>query len=682
MPSAEYQRDYRQRRADEDRAIPTRKDKRKRRPTHKGGKLLSKWDRRLIVAWDGEGVTREDGSHIYNLLSNSDRVWIDEDKGLGTERIFEFLLSQSNQRAINVIYGGSYDVNMWLRDVPIEKLLMLWQEGKCYWRQYKITYAHRKKFSLSEVRQDGGKARNIVIWDVLGYFQTTFVDACTKWLGELPILDSIQEMKYQRSSFQVEDFAKVLEYNHMECSLLVDLMTSLFSAMDEAGIRLTRYDGAGSIAAYLLKTSSIKEHMGDNPLEIQRWAQRAYSGGRIEPPKIGNASGPIYRYDVNSAYPSACLELPSWKDATWHLESFWNESDFSLVHIEFNFPHDRPFYPLWYREENGTILYPHFGEGVYWGVEVAAMAHYFEEGIHYTIKEAYNCYLPRGYIRPFGFIKNTYEQRLKFKARGSMASEALKLGMNSIYGKLAQQAGYRGGRKPSYHNLEWAGLITAMNRAKLYRAAMQNPSAVIAFATDAIITTEPFDDLIIGTNLGLWTADTFDGITIVQAGVYWLKDEGSWREKYRGFDKGSLQRDDIIHEWERTQQLSDYPIGYTQWYCKVEGCDDINVHIHSQLTRFIGMGGAFNRKHFYDHWTRWETMDRKLGIEPTGKRRAGPDTCYDRQLCSTIAVEPRDPFKMSAPYKIIWLDGESMERPTEDGLDVRVIEEEELDSYA
>ena len=633
----------------------------------KGGRKLTKWQRRKIVAWDGEGANLADGTHVYNLLAYQHRTqdleWegnhVIRPEGLGTRECFEFFLKHSDPDAINVIFGGSYDVNMMLIEVPPSKLLTLWQDGSVRWGPYKIGYAHRKKFTVGKFVQRGNKKvyKSFVLWDVLGFFQSNFVYACRKWIGESPVLDAIEQMKFQRSDFSNERIEEIVDYNTQECKLLVMLMEQLFKALDEGGIRLIRYDGAGAIAGSLLSSWGVVQHKGEPPDLVNRHAQFAYSGGRIEAPKLGNMEGDIYRYDINSAYPSGCLTLPSYAGATWDMDLTWNGSHNSMVTVEFNFRDNAPFYPLWYRAHDGSISYPRNGMGVYWGVEIENLREFYEEGKDYTILRAINCNLLDPTVRPFGMLEDVYALRLKFKARGSMASEALKLGMNSIYGKLAQQAGYRGGRIPSYHQLLWAGQITAQTRAKLYKAAMQHPDSVIAFATDAIISTEPFD-LPTGKGLGMWTPERFTGLTIVQPGVYWLKDGDEWSSKFRGFDKGSLSRDTIIECWRKGEPYQ------------------------ARLTRFVTLGSALSSKDFYKHWRRWETMPRSLDIMPTGKRVPGNDTCFGERLCATLPVSNLTPDAMSTAYPLLWVEGTTTLREQIEGVDIRLLEEEWMDSYA
>lgn len=689
--------------------MPTRADNRTWRQSHPNGQP-NKWERRNIVAWDGEGYTREDGAHIYNLLARSGGHHIVNNNGLSTDHIFEFLLSQSEKTAINVIFAGGYDVNMWLRDVPYGELIKLWRDGKCAYKHYIVRYQNRKKFSISEkfytprgVKKPH-RERSIVIWDVFGYYQTSFVQSCFDWFKNGPLwpmleadIEKIAVMKLQRSDFTHAELERVIKYNEMECKVLVLLVTTLFEAMDEAGIKLRRYDGAGSIAAALLAMNHIQDYRGTQPVEQQYYAQQAYSGGRIEVPQVGSleskdGSDVAWRLDINSAYPSAALELPDLTNAIWKLERHWNGSPFSLVDHEWHFPKGRPFYPFFYREHDGaTIRYPQEGRGIHFGVEIES-AHEGEwinpdRDKNITIYQSYNCYLPKKYKKPFTFIKGVYKQRQIFKRAKSMAEKALKLGLNSIYGKLAQQLGYHTGRLPTYHNLTWAGFITAKTRARLYDLAMNDPKSVVAFATDAVISTRPLDQYVkVGAGLGEWDSSSFSGITVVQAGVYWLKKDGVWQSKYRGFDKGSLEREAVLDAWTMWADESG------QGLCPV--CGEPTNHVHAKTTRFITVGSALSKAteaEFYQVWTRWPTAYHRLNIMPSGKRQPAKQRfvkrpCYAKALYATVPTAALCPDRPSNPYPILWLSPkeyyENRGLRDEDGMLTKVIEEEIEDSYA
>lgn len=673
MPGSRNWTDYRITRELEGRPIP-RKSRTEKPRGHGPKKYKSRWQQRNIVAWDGEGANLDSGEHIYNLLANSNGAYILDHNGLSTKACLNFMLMQNTRSAINVIYGGSYDVNMLLRDLPTDKIATLWADGTVQWGNYRISYAHRKRFSVRyyHVLASGRRkcVKQFVLWDVLGYFQKSFVESCRQWFGStlsdrMSILDKIESMKGQRSEFSVEKIDEIIEYCLAECKLLVLLMHQLFAAMDEADIHLTRYDGAGSIASALMRRNNILLHGGSDERqdakapESYQWAQYGYSGGRIEAIKVGNLDNePVYRYDINSAYPSAALDLPSLAGAEFSFSNMWDGNNYSMAEVEWHIEEELPFYPLWYREHDGSIIYPRSGCGRYWGYEISLLREYFVEGRDYSILGAMNCHLATD-AKPFTFIRNDYATRLMFKERGSMASEALKLGLNSIYGKLAQQAGYRNGRIPTYHNLYWAGQITSATRARMYRAARSHPREVIAFATDAVISLAKHD-VRCGKGLGEWSDELLEGITIVQAGVYWLKHNGEWHSKYRGFDKGSLVREEILKCW--TSQVS----------------------YRASLTRFYGMGSAVGTNNFKDYWRVWRTEDRELDLIPKGKRLPGDYSYYHEELLDTVPAVNFTPEFLSTPYPIKWgLLGDILLRDKDgDDIDIRLAEEEYLDSYA
>lgn len=651
---------------------PMRQDNRKRvrvRPEHDnrprpGKKKPSRWQQQNVIAWDGEGANLEDGTHVYNLLAASNGVLAINPEGLSTKECLNLFLDNNKGQPIHVIFGGSYDVNMILKDLPNAAIRDMWTNETVRWQGYKISYAARKVFTVARYEKlKNGRYKDgkpFVLWDTFGYYQTSFVNACRKWLGDLPTLDEIQRMKIQRNSFRVEQLDEIIEYNRMECELLVLLVKALFRAMDTAGIILQRYDGAGSIAAAILKQQDVKSAMGEIPPSVYQHAQIAYSGGRIEAVKVGNAEIPIYTQDINSAYPYAALALPNLTDAKWTCDKTWNGSPYSMVTVEWNFHDEQAFYPLFYRTTDGSILYPRNGLGTYWGHEIANLYEFHKEGRDFQVNYAINVELETQ-SKPLDFLRDYYRIRLIFKQQGNMASEALKLGMNSIPGKFAQQTGWRDGRPPTYHHLVWAGQVTSLTRATMYRRAMSIQSNVVAFATDCIISTERLPGVSSSNGLGEWTTEDYNGITIAQAGVYWLKKEDEWKSKYRGFDPGSLDREELIRCWE-----GDYAE-----YCAV-------------LTRFNGMGTALGRREedFRKVWRTWTTEPRCLDTTPKGKRIPFPgEVYYARGLCRTLPAINHTPEDTSLPYPIAWIDGPTKLRPKMDEVDIRTMEEEWTDSY-
>ena len=628
----------------------------------------SKWDRRNVVAWDGEGanISLADGSvrQLYVLLANSKGQHVLDPLGLSTTSCLDFLCDNADEKDINVIFGGSYDANMMLADLPRSALHRLWTEGQCTYRDFYIRYTWRKCLTVKRRSKTPGRKwdGSITLWDVLGFFQATFVRTVESWLPDVDV-DWLAEMKAGRGTFRLEDIDEIIRYCHYECDLLVRVCVALFDSFADADIRLTRFDGAGAVAAALLRAHKIDRYLGVRPQEVATAAQYAYAGGRIEAPKIGNlVYGAVYQYDINSAYPSAIRGLPCLEHGEWVYNKGWSpEMGPSVIHVEWDLPPDRPFYPFFYRTPDGRILYPRVGEGWYWDAEVRAALQYDRDGI-----AVLECWEWRQVCdeRPFAWLDEVYADRLRFKAEGNKAEYGLKLGMNSVYGKMAQQSGWaRTGKPPRYHCLPMAGMVTSETRAALYMLAMQNPEAIIAFCTDAVISTVPLE-CYQGSGLGEWTAKTFDGVTICQPGVYFLRNQGEvWASKFRGFDPGVLNREAIVGCW-----LGD------------------RDQFEAEVTRFVGAGSALRGPKSWPRWRTWETTSRHLDLTPTGKRLPVPGIAihqYSWQLVDTIPAPNMTPTVISTLYPLEWIEGiQGWDQAPPDQVPYNIIESEWVDSWS
>lgn len=644
----------------------------------------TKWERRSIVAWDGEGCNLGD-RQLYVLLANSRGESLVNRGGLTTVDCLRFLTDHAEPGDINVIFGGSYDANMWLADLPRKNLEQIWRSGQTHFAGYLIRYQWRKCF----IAKSADTGRTATIWDVLGFFQTRFVDTVKLWLPEVDVTE-MEQMKEARPDFDLRDLERIISYNADECRLLVRVCESLFAAFDVAGIRLNRYDGAGAIAAALLRANGVLEHKGQLPPRVQEAAQFAYAGGRIEAPRAGCLDeGAVYRADINSAYPTHIRNLPCLAagHGRWvhHVKSARARvGHFAVLHVRWAFDKPAPFYPFFYREHDGRILFPSEGEGWYWSPEVVA-AQRCGAGSALDIVESYEWEQSCNCEAPFEWVCDLYEERQQFKKMldagdpNGRAELPVKLGLNSLYGKMAQQVGAKHGA-PTFHNLAWAGYVTSCTRASLYETAMQHPKSVIAFATDAIISTERFD-VPYGKGLGEWSGEQFDGIVLVQPGVYFLRQcEKEWETahkdaaKYRGFDKGTLVRDEILAGW-------------------VKGCRDkscarytFHDHIHATCTRFVGAGSALASPVWYHRWRTWRTDERLLHLLPAGKRRHDPRifaAAYARGLVATLPQVNRTPDVISAAYPLSWIDDgvSSLLKEEIEGIDVRIVENEYVDSW-
>lgn len=606
---------------------------------------------REFVAWDGEGITTDDGIHRYVMLavkSATDSDYLANPHGLGTAQIFDFVLAagERNAGAIHVVYGGGYDFNMWLRDVSESELRHIYSSKFAKWHGYRIAWRQGKSFYLCRLNALGEKiGSGVTIYDVVSFFQCPFVAACDDYLGErFHNRDMIVANKALRSSFTEADIPTVRTYNDAELVNLLALMNELRVRLNKVGLRPRRWDGPGAVASALLLREGIKEAQKESPPEVAEAARYAYAGGRFEVIKFGHVERKAYEYDVNSAYPSALRSVPNLAKGYWtHHDSDPGQLPFALYHVTSKaYRSDIPA-PLFRRDANGTICYPLSVTGWYWSPEVEALRAYCERGYgEYTIDSVWE-FRATSDDSPFHFIEPLYNKRRALKKAKDGAHVGIKLALNSLYGKLAQQVGWE--RKPDgtlrippFHQLEWAGYTTSHCRATVLKAALTDMDAVIAFETDALFTNRKLP-VPMGSNLGDFEYVEFGSLTYVQSGMYFgnLAD-GKPVNKTRGVDRGSLTREMVLEKLAEKKAADRY--------------------VAAHLTRFIGAGVALSQS--FKRWRIWETITKRMTLEPTGKRMH-----LECAACSPAGIafgewhETMCPFltdEHSAEFPIAWIN--------------------------
>lgn len=582
---------------------------------------------RTIVGIDGEGVNIRSGprkgDHDYILLALSGAEPIVNRHGLSTKQCLDYLYQNLNSDNLNVIYGGGYDFNMWVRDLNEDQLRNLyhgsWTSDPVVYAGYALKWMKGKSFEISKWSAFGREGQ-VIIYDVVSFFQSPFIDACDSYLGEYHGRDLLVREKARRGDFTVEEIAGTIEYNNLELELLVRLVGELRDRLNRVGLRPKRWNGPGAIAATLFAREGVKSALDKSlPEPVARASRFAYAGGRFEMLKYGSVTDTVYEYDINSAYPRALMEVPNLQEGTW-IHRHGNPGSiarFGLYRVRYQGSRVDVPGPIHYRSENGTISYPLQVENWVWSPEARVLGDYCAQtGDTYEILEAWEFQEVTG-SRPFSFVQDLFDQRRELKARQDGAHMGIKLALNSMYGKTAQQVGWQAAtrdhplRTPPYHQLEWAGFVTSWCRAHILEAALQDLEAVIAFETDALFTSRPLT-LNVGTGLGEWEPTVFTSLTYVQSGHYYAtevtKDGPKEIIKCRGIDKGFISRS---HVEDRL------------------GLPESERYLEAALTRFYGAGIALGRNRVKELWRKWITEPKKMSLTPTGKREHGGDCCDD-----------------------------------------------------
>lgn len=581
---------------------------------------------RAFVGVDGEGVNVRTGprrgEHDYVELAVSGKSPIVDSTGLSTQKILDYLWDSLNPGDINVIYGGSYDFNCWVKDLVEDEVRALYRSNYTSkgveYGGYTLRWIKGKSFEIS--RDD----QTLVINDVISFFQRPFIQACDEYLGEYKGRDILVEMKARRGDFTVAEMESVIDYNDLELELLVKLMDELRVRLNRVGLRPRRWNSPGAIASALFLREKVKAHRNEHvPTPVAEAARYAYAGGRFEMLKYGAVKENVYEYDINSAYPRALLDVPSLANGQWWHERADHDAKrvgivrpYALYRVRYTGTNANIPGPVFVRGANGTISYPLTATNWIWTPEYETLIEYCKqvEGASYEVLESWS-FVSATDHKPFAFIQALYDKRKALKAAGDGAHVAIKLALNSIYGKLAQQVGWMPAtskhplRVPTYHQLEWAGYVTSWCRANVLRAALTNIDAVIAFETDALFTSAPLD-ILTGEGLGEWEETQFTSLTYVQSGHYYgttLDKRGNPSEvvKCRGIDKGFISRRAV----ERKLRLPE--------------SDRV---LDAKLTRFYGAGIALARG-LTKYWRKWLTEPKRMQLRPTGKRVHGNCWC-------------------------------------------------------
>ncbi len=632
--------------------------------TYHTGSTLKRWKGSLetkpFVVWDGEGITFVDGdpqSYVlfgcYNGKTHERIIG----RRLSTIECLDFIHEQGklNPGAWHVSFAFDYDVNMILRDLPEGALGRLRKHGHCFHGAYRIEHIPGKWLRVTTgIRFKNRRLRvSVTIEDIFSFFQTSFLKSCATY--GIPLADDIVEKgKAMRGHFTWADITFVEDYWAAENVALHALVCRLREMMYAAEMRIVRWHGPGVLANYTYRTNAIEKHKADCGKDVYDAARYAYAGGRFELFRLGRHER-VYGIDINSAYPNAISRLPSLSEGVWrYTRAPRRIVEFGVYRIKLRgSPFTRVPSPLFHRDSGGNISFPWRTDGWYWSPEVIAMGN---AGVKAELVEGWE------YIgwetRPFSFVEDMYERRRVLKAKGDGAQIALKLALNSLYGKMAQRAGWeRQNRAPKWHQLEWAGWVTSYTRAMLYSVLAQVPwNDLVAVETDGLFTTCDPGTLGIthGTGLGEWEITEYDEIVYLQSGVYAKRVGDTWSSKYRGLDANSVSTSDIVSHARNLQANSEW------------------APLKGTTTRFVGYRQALfrqeqNRGNYSSHMCVWETEPKAISCGGVGKRVHVPAFCtackaganawemaHDLVVCSRAIMNPE-----SHRHDIPWIpDGE------------------------
>jgi len=566
-------------------------------------------DRKLhdvqFIGVDGEGVNIQhaDGTreHRYVMLSVGDQTLWENGRELTHLDIFPFLYDQflENPSAVYVGFFLGYDFTMWLKSLSENEGFLLFNKDGILARKltawarkgnpvprpvvvgdWEIDILGMRRFKIRPRRKTAkGKVPPwMFVCDTGQYWQTSFLSAIdpSKWTnGNQPCTpdeyETIKEGKSERGTwvdpYNVSYFHDMVKYNKLENEILARVMRILNRGFVEEGIYLDRdqYYGPGQAAQAWLDTKFDNAHwmrrknlMEIISPEIADAFKASYYGGWFEPFYIGHVPGNTYEYDKRSAYPDAMRYLPCLCSADgWEI-------------------HEGPALPVGTHSATIALVYGTFEDFVYGDSDVGPLPHRIGEGpgqgkvvrpaktrgwyllseveaakkagliMSWELERTITYHKTCNHRPPLAILAKMYEKR-KEVGKNTPHGKALKLILNSMYGKFAQSIG-----NPKYGNPIYATMITAHCRVAMLEAIATHPRQthdLVMIATDGIYfrTRHPSLDRVADNDvLGGWEAGIKKNLTVMKAGVYWddeaRKRDGKINVKSRGISAKALQK--------------------------------------------------------------------------------------------------------------------------------------------
>lgn len=519
-----------------------------------------------FIGVDGEGVTIETPTgkeHRYVMLSVGEETLWKNGRELTHRDIFPFLydcfLLKPDAAYVGFYLG--YDFTCWLKSLSEERARMLFQGSAIRQRKgpnpvpfpvyvddWEIDILGLRRFKLRPAVEPGAKNPHkwLYICDTGAYFQTSFLNVIKpyddkgkpNWPGT-PVCteeeyETIKTGKENRSTVvapgDLSYLSTMVYYNRLENTVLSRVMRVLNSGFLSAGIRLQKdsfYGPGQAVQKYLDKLCKNGAYLAHKQLEeelpdyVRKAFTASYYGGRFEIPYHGHLPGITYEYDITSAYPHAMRHLPCLCSQNWQRGYGNPTADYDILLVRGTFhASQRTLCGLPFRNPKGNILYPTETTGWYLSSEVNAATQaglLAKSDIQEWVGFTKTCDHPP----PLKPLEELFYERLRI-GKTTPQGKAIKLVLNSAYGKFAQSIG-----NPKYGNPVYASMITSECRRMILTAIGTHPNGIddtVMIATDGIYFRTPhpvLDALPDKEQLGGWEPGTKHNLTLMKPGVYW-----------------------------------------------------------------------------------------------------------------------------------------------------------------
>jgi len=464
------------------------------------------------------------------------------------EEVSDFLLSHTYQGAILFLFNLRFDSEAILKTINNREILMaLHQHGAersgVTVQGVKIRYIPGKILSLCRNKHC------VRMYDISQFYQgMTLEKVSSKFFGEHK--DPIDAQRLgEEPGYYEDNKEEVKEYCRKDAELTLRAAELMKKTIEETEMAKGKLSFSNPLSQakiaenYILKTYKYPK-VPDKILDFHLLAEEAYHGGIFSTFQRGAFDQPLYSYDINSAYPLQMKDLPHWGNGEFrkvtepeHDTKYgWYDCifDYNMIpYADYGKGYD---VEICYDEEKQEcqtlhlnpkrILYPDGKRRQ----TITKLEYDFMKQHKIPVRFITGCIWEKQsekYESPFAWVPDVYKRRQQIKQADpeDMRQWALKIVLNSSYGKTAQSKRGRG----SLTNFFYASYITAGTRLQICNAIIQaRESNVIEIATDSILTTKKVD-LPLSKTLGEWSLNEYEKGLLIGSGIrqLWITDTES-----------------------------------------------------------------------------------------------------------------------------------------------------------
>lgn len=530
---------------------------------------------RNFIAVDGESITINDMMgrpyrQDYVLLSVGERSLHRDGLRLGHNHIFEFLYECFKQEPA-ATYAGfhlGYDFTHWLRSIPRDDAHSLFHPETRMRRNphsgamrphpvrvddWEIDILPNRVFRL---RPRKGTTNGMRDWmhvcDAGSFFQgQSFLRVVDDIRAEHPDVCTDDEysiiMEGKRRRTDAGFDPDMMRYNVTENAVFARVLGVLDMGLktEPLGIHLPKdkfYSPGAAVQVFLNDRNMMTTESLVNTIDIEtlEMARDSYYGGWFETMVLGTVPGTSYEYDICSAYPHIIRSLPCLCEGVAPAETGW----MALVDVETREAVKGFGGPL-VRSIGGTLSRRAHTRQVMWEHELIM---WVKAGIvrpDYVVHKSMRFRPACDHPPPLKDFTDFYDLRRRVGKKTPLGL-ALKLVMNSAYGKFAQSVG-----NPKYSNPIWASLITSGTRCLILGAISTHPHGVrdlVMVATDGVYFRTRHKKLNVADELGAWEEAPKDRLFVFKPGIYWDLKSRADRARARGAKSRGIPLA-TFHEW-------------------------------------------------------------------------------------------------------------------------------------